>query len=95
MTAIHRRRRPSDTSPPALPTTRPPRPRPTVTIGARLRFWRKHYGLTTDQLADFTGYSIASLEDFERNARDPTLHMLRALAELYGISLSELLQDVE
>ncbi|HEV2238136.1 MAG TPA: helix-turn-helix transcriptional regulator, partial [Ktedonobacterales bacterium] len=91
--AYHRHKKPN---PSPIPFN-PPRSRPPASMkaGSKLRQWRKQYALTTDQLADLIGYAVGTIENVERNALDPSLTMLRALAELYGVSLSQLLEDAE
>ena len=64
------------------------------TLGERLRWLRKRRGNTLDCLAFVAGISLSYLSDLERGRTLPSLAMLSRLAEVYGISASELLRGV-
>lgn len=63
-------------------------------LGRRLRELRKNARLTQEQAAEQAGLDWKTLQDFERGETNPTVASLVAIADAYGISLSELFEGV-
>lgn len=60
-------------------------------IGSRLSELRKKNGYTQKQLADALNLSQQIISNIERNATAPDVDFLRGVADLYKISLDELI----
>ncbi len=63
------------------------------TFGKRLKELRKKSGLTQEQLADCTGYSLMTIRRWEWGERTPRLEEIKALAKALGVSEADLLHD--
>ncbi|WP_313345104.1 helix-turn-helix domain-containing protein [Lacrimispora sp.] len=59
-------------------------------IGCRLSELRKRYGYTQKQLAEEINLSQQVISNIERNATTPDVEFLQGVADLYMISLDEL-----
>ena len=64
-------------------------------FGQRLREQRIKHGLTQEQLAEKIGVSRQSVSKWEQGISDPSTSNLFALAKLFGVSVEELLKEVE
>lgn len=60
-------------------------------IGNRLSKLRKQYGYTQKQLADELNLSQQIISNIERNATAPDVEFLQGVADLYMISLDDLI----
>lgn len=60
-------------------------------IGSNIKRIRKEKGLTQQQLADSANISRSYLADVENNRYNPSIDVLKAIAESLGIKLSVLL----
>ena len=60
-------------------------------IGTRLAELRKKYKYTQKQLAEALNLSQQVVSNIERNATAPGLEFLKGAADLYNISLDELI----
>lgn len=60
-------------------------------IGTRLAELRKKYKYTQKQLAEALNLSQQVVSNIERNATAPDLEFLKGVADLYNISLDELI----
>ena len=60
------------------------------TIGSHIRSIRKSKKLTLKDLAEKSGLSIPYLSDIERDAVNPSLQTLKALAKALDLSLPEI-----
>lgn len=58
-------------------------------IGARIRRWRQHRGMTLKQLAEAAGLHTSSLHRMEHSQQEPKHSDLSALANAIGISLAD------
>ena len=56
---------------------------------------RKSNGMSQEELADKLGVSRQAISRWEMGTSDPSTSNLFALAKLYGISVEELLKEVE
>ena len=63
----------------------------TIEIANRLVELRKQNGLSQEELADKLGISRQAVSKWERSEASPDTDNLICLAELYGMSLDELL----
>lgn len=61
------------------------------TIGAFLTQLRKEQGLTQEQLGEKLGVTNKTISRWEKGNYLPPAQMLKALSELYGVSINELL----
>ena len=62
-------------------------------FGNRLRAFRKKAGLTQEQLADSTGFSLMTIRRWEWGERSPRVEEVKALAKALGVSEADLLND--
>lgn len=62
-----------------------------MTIGERLRKWRKDNGLTTSEIADKTGLSTGGLSEYENDKKLIGSKTLLALYENYRIDINYIL----
>ncbi len=62
-----------------------------MTIGQKLAGYRKLSGMTQQQLGDRLNISAQAISKWEKDLSEPALATLRALAELYKVSVDELL----
>lgn len=62
-----------------------------IAFGNNLKYYRTKNGLTQKQLADKIGYTEKSISKWEGGKGLPTMEMVLNLAELFGISLDELI----
>ena len=63
------------------------------TFGNRLRALRKKAGLTQEQLADNTGFSLMTIRRWEWGERSPRVEEVNALAKAPNVSEADLLND--
>lgn len=61
------------------------------TLGERIKYHRKRLGLTQEQLAERMGVSPQAVSKWENNISCPDISILPELADLFGISVDELL----
>jgi transcriptional regulator with XRE-family HTH domain len=65
------------------------------TMGARLKSARNKKKMTQEVVAKKLGISFGTLSGYERNYRDPDTETLSKLAEMYGVSVSWLVNGKE
>jgi transcriptional regulator with XRE-family HTH domain len=76
-----------------MPTERPPRLADgMVLLGVRLREIRKEREQRLEDVSASTGLTVAHLSDIERGTKLPSLPALLALADHYGVLVTDLLQ---
>ena len=66
-----------------------------MTYGERIKQGREEKELTQEQLAESLDVSRQAVSKWESGASDPSTANLLALAELYGVSVQELLENQE
>ena len=66
-----------------------------MSLSENLQFLRQRRGITQEQLAEELDVSRQSVSKWESGASDPSTANLLALAELYGVSVQELLENQE
>ncbi|MFJ4828869.1 helix-turn-helix domain-containing protein [Streptomyces sp. NPDC088747] len=64
-------------------------------VGHRLKDLRSERGITLVALSEQTGISVTHLSRLEKGHRQPSIGSLLQIARVYGISLSELIQEQE
>jgi transcriptional regulator with XRE-family HTH domain len=60
-------------------------------VGAALKHWRTHRGLTQEGLAEQSGLSYKFIGEIERGSANPTIETLSTLARALGVEIAELL----
>ena len=63
-----------------------------MTLGERIRFWRKEKGLTQARLAELSGVATITIHQYESNKRSPRYDILMRLSEAMGIDTATLLE---
>lgn len=66
-----------------------------MTIGERLRYWRKQHNLTAQELADATNTSQAVISCYERGQCQISTKFTIALYEVYNVNILWLLTGEE
>ena len=66
-----------------------------IKVGNFIMGKRKSLGMTQQQLADKLKVSFQAISKWENGTSDPSTSNLFALAKLYGVSVEELLKEVE
>ena len=61
----------------------------------KLRELRKASGMTQEQLAAEFGVSVQAVSKWETAASYPDIELMPRIADLFGVSLDELLRDVK
>ncbi len=64
-----------------------------MTFGERLKALRKKAGLTQEELAHNTGYSIMTIRRWEWGENSPRIEEIKALAKALGVTEADLLND--
>lgn len=64
-----------------------------INLGDRLRKLRHARKLSLYDVERKTGLHFSTVGRYERNEREPSIEILRELAEIYEVSVSELLND--
>lgn len=63
-----------------------------MALGPNLRYLRKLHGFSQDYIAEKLNYkSFTTIQKWESGVAEPSLSSLRALAEMYQVSLDDLL----
>lgn len=62
-------------------------------LGERVALYRQLQGLTLEQLAAASGVSRSMLSQIERGRANPTLAVTQRIAQVFGISIGELVDD--
>ena len=63
-------------------------------LNEKIYLCRKKAGLSQDALAERLGVSRQAISKWETGETDPTMSNLVLLAQLYGVTLAELLENV-
>ena len=63
------------------------------TIGKNIANLRKFQSLTQDNLASYLGVSRVQISHYERGEREISVTELNKLADLFGVELSDLLEE--
>lgn len=63
-------------------------------FGEKLRFLRRHRGLTLKELADALGYKAhGHISELESGKKTPTVGFVLSVARFFGVTTDELLKD--
>ena len=63
-----------------------------ATLGNRVRSLRRQRGLTQVEMAEMLGVDRSYLSEIENGKKDPSLRVLKTLAEGFKLSLSQFLR---
>lgn len=66
-----------------------------LSIGSRLREWRKKNNLNTTDLHDSTGISLGALSNYENDKREISSNFLLKIRELYNADIYYILTGVK
>jgi transcriptional regulator with XRE-family HTH domain len=64
-----------------------------LSVGQRLKYWRKQKGYTQAQLAEKANMSRSYVADVERDRYNPSVETLSSIAKALNIPVSNLLED--
>lgn len=64
-------------------------------VGEKLVNLRKRIGLTQQRAADGIGITRSSLNSYENDIRRPKIHIIKKIADYYGVTVDYLLGDEE
>lgn len=64
-----------------------------INFGERLKAIRRKKGLTQYQLADILNTSQRMIAHYEKNGNRPRIDKVKSLAEVLGVSISELIEN--
>jgi repressor LexA len=65
-----------------------------MSLGHRLRQFRKEKNMSQDELADFLGYkSFTTIQKWEKDQAVPPIHVLERLSRLFEVNISDLLAE--
>ena len=64
-------------------------------FGDKIKLYRENKKMTQNEVADILGVSSATISKYESGALEPNIESLKRLAELFEISIDELLNDEE
>lgn len=62
-------------------------------IGANIKRYREHNNYSQNELSDFISCSREQISYFENGSRVPKIDVLTKISDLFGIELSELLEE--
>lgn len=63
-----------------------------MNIAENIKKLRTENGLTQSELSDICGFSMNAIYNYENNKRTPILENVIILADLFGITLDELVK---
>ncbi|MFO7941766.1 MAG: helix-turn-helix transcriptional regulator [Bacillota bacterium] len=64
-------------------------------LGGRLRRYRERAGLSIYDVEKMVGKHFTTISKYERGERQPSVRMLRELAEIYEVPVGRIVADVE
>ena len=64
-------------------------------LGDKIKLCRENKKMTQNEVADILDVSPATVSKYESGALEPNIESLKRLAELFEISIDELLKDEE
>ena len=64
-------------------------------LGDRIKLYRENRKMTQNDLADTLGVSAGTISKYESGSLEPSIESIKRLAELFEISIDELLNDKE
>lgn len=66
-----------------------------MNLGEELRRLRRYRQFTLSVVSEQTGLSVSFLSDVERGRTKPSLDTLQKLADCYGVTMNDILKNVE
>ncbi len=66
-----------------------------VAVGARIRFYRKHRGLSQSFVGDKLGVSFQQIQKYERGTTRVSASMIVKMADALGVSISALFGELD
>jgi transcriptional regulator with XRE-family HTH domain len=66
-----------------------------MVIGQRIKLFREQAGLKQSDVADQSGISRVAIGNYERGDRIPSVEIAKKIADVFGISVNELLYPDE
>lgn len=64
-----------------------------MSLGERIRAYRKKSGYNQSQLADMTGVHLNTVVRWENDKRIPNAHLLRDIAEALNVDITDLMEE--
>lgn len=64
-----------------------------MTIGEKIKCFRKEAGLTQKKLGEISGTSETTIKQYESGKRQPRIEQLRRIAAALGVYISDLVDD--
>ena len=64
-------------------------------LGEKIKLYRENKKMTQLEIAEYLGVKPATISKYESGALEPNIESLKKIAELFGISIDELLKDEE
>ena len=64
-------------------------------LGEKIKIYRENKNMTQNEIAEILGVKPATVSKYESGALEPNIESLKRLAELFEISIDELLNDQE
>ena len=62
-------------------------------LGSNLSYYRKLAGLTQQQVADMLNLNRTTYTKYETGASEPSIEILKRIADTFGVEVSELLDE--
>lgn len=64
-------------------------------LGEKIKKYRENKNMTQNEVADIIGVKSATISKYESNTLEPNIESIKKLAEIFEISIDELLRDKE
>lgn len=64
-------------------------------LGEKIKTYRENKNMTQNEVADILGVKSATISKYETNTLEPNIESIKKLAEIFEISIDELLRDKE
>ena len=64
-------------------------------LGEKIKLYRENKKMTQLEIAEYLGVKPATISKYESGTLEPNIESLKKIAELFGISIDELLKDEE
>lgn len=64
-------------------------------LGEKIKKYRENKNITQNEVADILGVKSATISKYESNTLEPNIESIKKLAEIFEISIDELLRDKE
>lgn len=64
-------------------------------LGEKIKTYRENKNMTQNEVADILGVKSATISKYESNTLEPNIESIKKIAEIFEISIDELLKDEE